>query len=214
MVYAPEDVHERVHIDPKRFRAAARHSRHVRLLRKALPVGVALVLGWLALKPFRITDSLHFIPGSVAISGTRITMGSPRYDGFTNDGHHYEVAARTASQDITKPDIVDLQDIWAKAQWQDNVTIEMTAANGVYDSKRDRLTLNDRILLSTSTGYSGRLRNAVVEIKNGNVFSENPVELTFLNGTLSANRLEIEDHGDVIRFGGGVVMNLINLEGR
>lgn len=94
MLYAPEDVHERVHIDSKKFRAAARHSRHVRLLRKALPVGVALVLGWLALKSFRITDSLHVIPGSVAISGTRITMGSPRFSGMTQNARRVKRTAK------------------------------------------------------------------------------------------------------------------------
>jgi lipopolysaccharide export system protein LptC len=208
---APRHVHELVHIDQKKFRAAARHSRHVRLLRKALPVGVALVLGWLAFKPFRIPGSLQVIPGSVAISGTRITMGSPRYDGFTSDGRQYEVTARAASQDITKPDIVDLNDIWAKVHLQDNATVEMTAVSGVYDSKQDRLTLKEQIILSSSTGYAGRLRDAVVEVKKGTAVSESPVELTLLNGTLSANRLEIEDHGDVIRFGRGVVMNLNTL---
>ncbi len=29
-----------------------------------------------------------------------------------------------------------------------------------------------------------------------------------LNGTLNANSLEVDDRGDVIRFDGGVVMNL------
>jgi lipopolysaccharide export system protein LptC len=212
MVSAPRDVHELVHIDPKKFRAAARHSRHVRLLRKIIPVGIALVLGWLAFSPFRSLGPLQIIP-SIAISGTRITMGSPRYAGFTSDGRPYEVTARGASQDITKPDIVDLNDIWAKVHLQDNATMEMTAVSGVYDSKQDRLTLKEQIILSSSTGYAGRLREAVVEVKKGTVVSESPVELTLLNGTLSANRLEIEDHGDVIRFDRGVVMNLNTLGG-
>jgi lipopolysaccharide export system protein LptC len=215
MVSAPRDVHELVHIDPKKFRAAARHSRHVRLLRKVIPMGIALVLGWLAFSPFRVTvGSLQIIPSRIAISGTRITMGSPRYAGFTSDGRPYEVTARAASQDITKPDIIDLNDIWAKVYLQDNGTVEMTAASGVYDNKQDRLTLKERIILSSSTGYAGRLRDAVIEVKKGTVVSESPVELTLLNGTLSANRLEIEDHGDVIRFSGGVVMNLTSLGGR
>ena len=214
MVSAPRDVHELVHIDPKKFRAAARHSRHVRLLRKVIPVGIALVLGWLAFSPFRVLGPLQIISSKIAISGTRITMGSPRYAGFTSDGRPYEVTSRAASQDITKPDIIDLNDIWAKVHLQDNGTVEMTAASGVYDNKQDRLTLKERIIVSTSTGYAGRLRDAVIEVKKGTVVSESPVELTLLNGTLNANRLEIEDHGDVIRFSGGVVMNLTTLGGR
>jgi lipopolysaccharide export system protein LptC len=39
--------------------------------------------------------------------------------------------------------------------------------------------------------------------------SHSPVELKMLNGTLNANRLEVDDRGDVIRFSEGVVMNLV-----
>ena len=45
-------------------------------------------------------------------------------------------------------------------------------------------------------------------MKKGSIVSQSPVELQMLNGTLNANRLEVDDRGDVIRFGGGVVMNL------
>ena len=45
-------------------------------------------------------------------------------------------------------------------------------------------------------------------MKKGNVISEMPVEITLPNGMLKANRLEIIDSGDVIRFEKGVVLDL------
>jgi lipopolysaccharide export system protein LptC len=52
------------------------------------------------------------------------------------------------------------------------------------------------------------LREAAVEMKKGNVISELPVEIMLPNGMLKANRLEVIDSGDVLRFEKGVVLDL------
>ena len=76
----------------------------------------------------------------------------------------------------------------------------------------DQQERSDQIHLNTSTGHTALLQDATIEIKKGSVVSENPVELAFLRGTLNANRLQIDDQGAVIRFGGGVTMNLTDLK--
>ncbi len=202
--------------DPAKFRAAARHSRWVRLLRRAIPVGIAAVVALLIFEayfnPFRVLANIRVDPSKIIISGTRIKMGSPRYAGYTSDNRPYEVTAQAASQDITKPDLIDLEDIWAKMEMQDKSTMVMTAKTGHYNSKIDRLVLSNEIRLNTSTGHAARLHDATIEIKKGSVVSENPVELEFLRGTLNANQLQIEDQGALMRFGGGVSMMLTDLK--
>ena len=49
---------------------------------------------------------------------------------------------------------------------------------------------------------------ALIDIRKGNVTSEQPVEVRMLQGTLNANRLDILDSGDLVRFHGGVVMDM------
>jgi lipopolysaccharide export system protein LptC len=202
--------------DPAKFRAAARHSRWVRLLRRAIPVSIAAVVALLIFEayfnPFRVLANIRVDPSKIIISGTRIKMGSPRYAGYTSDNRPYEVTAQAASQDITKPDLIDLEDIWAKMEMQDKSTMVMTAKTGHYNSKIDRLVLSNEIRLNTSTGHAARLHDATIEIKKGSVVSENPVELEFLRGTLNANQLQIEDQGALMRFGGGVTMTLTDLK--
>ncbi|MBV8510545.1 MAG: LPS export ABC transporter periplasmic protein LptC [Xanthobacteraceae bacterium] len=202
--------------DPAKFRAAARHSRWVRLLRRAIPVSIAAVAALLIFEayfnPFRVLANIRVDPSKIIISGTRIKMGSPRYAGYTSDNRPYEVTAQAASQDITKPDLIDLEDIWAKMEMQDKSTMVMTAKTGHYNSKIDRLVLSNEIRLNTSTGHAARLHDATIEIKKGSVVSENPVELEFLRGTLNANQLQIEDQGAMMRFGGGVTMTLTDLK--
>jgi lipopolysaccharide export system protein LptC len=102
-----------------------------------------------------------------------------------------------------------LHNLRAKVQMVDKSTVQMTANSGVYDSKAEILKLNQNILLTSSTGYQGRLSEATVDIRKGNVVSEHPVELELLQGTLNANRLEIVDSGDLVRFHGGVNMVLM-----
>ena len=110
---------------------------------------------------------------------------------------------------MTKPDIVELHNIRAKLQMGDKSTVEMTAVVGFYNSKGEMLKLDRNIDLSSSTGYAGHLSEATVDVRKGNVVSEKPVEVKLLQGVLNSNRLQIENSGDLVTFGGGVTMTLM-----
>jgi len=43
---------------------------------------------------------------------------------------------------------------------------------------------------------------------SGHVTSQRPVEVKLLNGVLNANGIEVVDSGNLIRFDGGVVMDM------
>ncbi len=195
------------------FRHAIRHSRGVRFLRVALPAGV--VVGIVAISmvtwfnPMRLLAKLpKEMGGNLVVSGTKITMEAPRVAGYTTDSRAYEFSANAAAQDFTRPDILELQGIHAKVEMQDKSVMVLSAKNGVYDTKSELLTLGQEIKLTSSGGFEGRLSEAVVDVRKGKIASEKPVAVKMLNGTLNANRLEVTDSGDVIRFGGGVSMNL------
>jgi lipopolysaccharide export system protein LptC len=195
------------------FRSAVRHSRRVRLLRIAIPIGVLVVLLMLVLatyfNPMRLIAKLPKELGSLAISGTKITMEQPRMSGYTRDSRAYEFTAKAAAQDITKPEVVELQGIRAKVEMQDKSVMEMTAATGVYDTKSEILKLGEQIILKSTGGYEGRLTEAVIDTRKGEIVSDKPVEVTMLNGKLNANRLVVIESGALIRFEGGVAMTLI-----
>ena len=192
------------------FRAAARHSRRVRFLRIAVPslvvVGAVAVCVSMWFSPARLLPNLPTggSLGSVGISGSKITMQLPRLEGFTRDARPYQFTAKTALQDLLKPDNVELNEIHAKMETADKAVMEMTAASGIYHSKADQLILRERIVMSSTSGYEGHLTEAVVDMRSGHIVSDKPVEVKLLNGVLKANRLEVE--GDVIRFEGGVIL--------
>jgi lipopolysaccharide export system protein LptC len=194
------------------FLAARRHSRVVRILRIAVPAAMSFALVVVILitylNPLRMLAKLPINIDNLVVSGTKVTMEQPRLSGFTHDARAYELTADTAAQDMTKPDIVELRNIRAKIEMQDKSTMELNAATGLYDAKAETLRLDRDIVLNSSTGYQGRLSEALVDIRKGNVVSEHPVEVRLLQGTLNANRLDIVDSGELIRFHGGVVMDM------
>ena len=197
-----------------RFAAAARHSRLVRLLRIAVPavvaVAVAAILAISIFNPFRaLMKQLPLDVDNVVVSGTRITMESPHMSGFSPDQRPYEVWAKAATQDLLAPDRVELKTIRAKVMMEDRSTVTMDAREGLFDTKSQVLDLRQDIFLQSSTGYEARLPQARVDIAKSAVSSDQPVDVKLLNGTLNANRLRIVDSGDVVRFEGGVVMNLV-----
>jgi len=194
------------------FRAAARHSRIVRFLRRAIPaciilIGMVIVVA-MFFNPFRLVAGFPIDPGKLSLSGTKIVMELPRVTGFTRDSRPYELTARTAAQDITKPEVLELKDINARVDLKDGQHVTIKSVNGLYDTKAELLKLNDHIVLTTSSGYEGRLSEATVEVGTSHVISESPVEVKLINGWLNANRLEILESGDLIRFDGGVELML------
>src|SRR5258708_25804288 len=83
------------------FRAAVRHSRHVRILRVAIPLTTVVVfLSGVAftvlMKPLRVLSDVDV---SLVVSGTKIKMNQPRLAGVTRDNRRYDMLAQAAAQD-------------------------------------------------------------------------------------------------------------------
>ena len=200
-----------------RFAVAARHCRMVRVLRVAVPTAVILAMTAIVavsiFNPFRmLLPKLPLEMGNLVVSGTKITMESPHLAGYTPDQRPYEVWAKTATQDVTDPDHVDLKTLRAKVLMEDRTTtIILDARNGLMDTKQQQLDLRKDIFLQSSTGYEARLSQAFVDIGKGTVTSEEHVDVKLLNGTLTADKLRITGGGEVVRFEGNVVLNLDNL---
>jgi lipopolysaccharide export system protein LptC len=197
-----------------RFAIAARHSRMVRILRIAVPAVVGLAMaGLIAISifnPFRaLMKQLPIDMDNLVVSGTKITMESPHMSGFSPDQRPYEVWAKTATQDLTDPDHVELNAPRAKVFMEDRSTVTMEARTGLFDTKAQLLDLRKDIFLQSSTGYEARLSQALVDIGKSIVTSEEHVDVKLLNGTLTADKLRITEKGELVRFEGNVVMNLI-----
>jgi len=190
-------------------RVAGRHSVMVRVTRIGLPVavvaGLSALVGLTYFKPRQMFEKVP-VSGKLAVQGSKITMELPHIVGFTRDNRAYELHAETAVQDISNPDVVELQNLRARMEMQDKDVVNVTANSGTYATKADKVVLRDQVIVTTQQGYKAVLREAAIEMKKGSVISEYPVDITLPNGWLKSNRLEIEGSGEVVRFGRGVTL--------
>jgi len=138
--------------------------------------------------------------GKLVIQGTTITMEQPHLTGFTGDQRPYEFTADAAQQDITKPDLVQLQRIRAKIEMADKSMVHLWADTGLFNMKTQMLLLNQNIHMVSSTGYEARLSQASIDMNKGTVVSDTPVWVKLLDGDLNAKQLQIDDKGSVLRF--------------
>jgi lipopolysaccharide export system protein LptC len=196
---------------PARSRAhtdARRHSARVRFFKRAIPLaaGGAVVLILLAtfLNPFRSADGLAL--GPLSVSGSKVTMESPRLTGFrSKDSRPYEVTASAATQDVRKPTLVELKDLRARiATDEAGGAARLEAAAGVFDTQKEQLELRENVRITSDAGHDASLRSAAIDFKAGTVVSREPVSVRLTNGLVEAEGMEIADGGKVMVFTGRV----------
>ena len=188
------------------FGAARRHTQIVRVLRRVIPVGVAVaVLGLLVvpfLKPLSGVASLSL--SAVGISGGKVKMDTPRLSGYRKDNRPYEVTAEAALQEIRNPTQVELQVLTARLQMEREGWVTVNAKSGLFDTQKEKLRLVDDVHVRTETGHDIRMRTADIDFKGGTVVSKEPVKVSLGTTTVDADTLDVKDSGALIVFQGRV----------
>jgi lipopolysaccharide export system protein LptC len=190
------------------FNKARRHSRWVRFAKVAIPLGSVLSIGAVALfayiEPFKQIENLSF--GSIGVNGTNVTMEAPKLTGFKNDNRPYEVTASAATQDVRKPNFVELKDLRARIVTDDRGSVAKLEADiGILDTQKEQMNLRQNVRVRTDGGQEVYMRSAFVNFKSGGVVSNEPVTVILGgNGQVEAEGLRVTDNGKVLSFKGRV----------
>lgn len=206
---------ESVPVRSRDYAKARRHSRHVRLLKVAIPVGsavaVVLVLLVTIFNPFGRLPG--FSVGAISLSGTKVAMENPRLTGFRNkDGRPYEVTATAAFQDVRKPSMIELKDMRAKLTLDNGSGVaHLVSKAGLFDSGKEHLDLRDDIRITTDRGDEVLLQTASVDLKAGTMMSKDPVRITTPSGTVQADGVQVSDNGHTVVFTGRVRTQFLRL---
>jgi lipopolysaccharide export system protein LptC len=193
---------------PAAPRRARRRSRLIGALRILLPTVALLLVGLVIAWPqiMRGTAGLVvpiFAPGD-GDQPDMLRMDSPRYVGQTKRNRPYTVTAQSAALDPLAASIVHLERPAANIALGEDGDIRLIALNGTYDRDTDKLLLDGGIEMVTSSGYRFATPSARVNLAQGRVRGWQPIEGEGPTGTLSADRFEIKDAGDILRFEGRV----------
>jgi lipopolysaccharide export system protein LptC len=69
--------------------------------------------------------------------------------------------------------------------------------------------LSNNIVVTSTNGYEAQLSEAELDIRAGKIVSEKPVVVKTSTLNINANRMEVSDGGDVMRFERGVTVLLL-----
>lgn len=202
----------RPHLDHRSARAARRHSIFVAVMKGMLPsLVISFIVGAIlyAQGVFDPPDpDAPFVAPRLDLSGSGVTMVSPRLTGLDRNNQRFEVTAETAVQHADDPGMVTMERIRGRMELQDGGWFGLEAAGGVYDSDANVLELTDDIEVTLSSGYVARLNTARVDFQEGRVDTENPV-LVFMNaGIITGNAMTMLEKGRRVRFTDGATMTI------
>ena len=192
--------------------ARGRSSRLVELLRYLLPATALGLIALVVLWPQLIGGAGGLIApifANAEIAGTDVMlMSNPRYLGQTRDAEPYELTAASAYVDPKRPNRIHLDRLAAELAPPNRRDLNLVARRGMYNRTADKLDLDGDIALTTSDGYRFETQSARIDLQNGQVIGEQPIQGSGPTGTLSADRFEIRDSGEVLRFEGRVKVTL------
>lgn len=185
---------------------ARRHSARVRFYKRVIPVATAAAVAVLVAFTLMAPSSPEGLSlGPISFSGTKVTMESPKMTGFHKDKRPYEVTATSATQDVRKPNVIELNQMRGRLVVDDHgTTARLEAATGIFDTTREHLDLRQDVRVTTDAGHEARLKSAAIDFKAGTVLSRDPVVVTLTEGAIEAQGLEITDNGRVLTFTGRV----------
>jgi lipopolysaccharide export system protein LptC len=192
--------------------AHRRYSRMVELLRYLLPALALSLIALVALWPQLIGSAGGLIVpifANTKVDGADVMlMRNPRYAGHTNNGEPYRLTAASAYADPKQPDRVHLDRPAGALTGAGPRDLNVTARRGLYNRAGDKLDLNGGVELTTSDGYRFDTNHAHIDLKNGQVVGDQPIQGFGPTGTLWAERFEILDKGDLLHFEGRVRVTL------
>ena len=192
------------------FRSAARHSRRVALLRKALPALALMIFA-----AYFISSRLSVTVGGVtaSVSGVEVKDGvlrmvKPTLKGVDKKQGAYVVNADYADQDMKNPKLVRLHAIKAELSTQAKGWSRLEAVRGMFDSGTERLTMQEDIRVSTSSGLNGKLTYATLDTQSQVIRSHLPVAFDLTNGSVRANALTLNTESKTLTFRGKVRVHI------
>ena len=190
---------------------ATRHTRVVRLLRRTLPLaaaGVVVVYVASVLQTIGWVTSLPQIELPQIIP-ENLTMDNPHYEGFNKDGGSYVVRAKTAVQDLTDTEHIQLNEIVGDLVDASKVKTNLKAARGLYNSKSAELELFDGIDITSESGMRAKLSRATVFTKQNVIVTKEPVTVEVPAGTIRSKELTLHNKTHEATFLNEVVAHLV-----
>ncbi len=189
------------------FPEALRHTARVARLRRLILWGVGGTVGIVGIG--LVVSSLRLLPidlslSRVALKGTRIVIDTPKLVGYRKDGKPYEVRARVGVQDITSPDVFDLDGLDVRVESEGAQPIVLTAAKANYSTKSNLAKMNGGVVISDKKNFEMRTESAAMDFGASVMTSDKHVALKIEGGQVDADSIEFSQKELRATFSGNI----------
>ncbi|MEO5326142.1 LPS export ABC transporter periplasmic protein LptC [Mesorhizobium sp. CC13] len=183
------------------FDRAARHSRRVRFLKRALPLaGLLLAAAFGGYAYLMAPPLLQVKAEGAAFSEGKLVMAKPQLSGFTKANLPYSMTADRAVQDPANQNVVELLGIDASLPITADNIAKVDAGRGIYDRDGNTLNLSEKVTVATSDGMVARLKSAYLDMGSGQMRTTEPVEISLDGSRITSDSMSMLDNGKVVVF--------------
>jgi lipopolysaccharide export system protein LptC len=187
------------------FERARRHTRRVRLLRKALPMaGIAVLAALVLLARAPAPGGIDFSVARTTVTDSGVVMHEPRLSGYDRQDRSFRLRADTATQKLARPDHVEMQNVLAEIQSPDRGDVVITAGSGEFDNRERTLALYGGVHVDSADGYRVILEDVHVTIDERALKSDRPIEIYYEEGHTTANSIRVTENGKLVILEGKV----------
>jgi lipopolysaccharide export system protein LptC len=183
-----------------------RRSRLIHFLRKALPAAILLLglvmAGWMVDRTIR-----SFLSG-LTRSAAVIHVTNPHFVGQDKHRRAFEIAAREAQRSLRVVSDIKLIAPEIKFAGAGDRSIQVSAKQGVFDEPAKRVSLEGDVTIVSGEGTTFHTQKALIDIPNGSVVGNSPVQGSGPLGQIQASSYAIYHNGAQAVFTGQVHAHL------
>jgi len=193
-------------------RPRGRRGISVRVLKVALPMVMAVTLGYLGYwwleSRGQVVDPTLINNMPAEAPKAEVTVDDVKYDGKDSKGRPYSITADSASHADGDDRHIALKKPLADIIMSTGAYVALTANDGVLDRDADIVTLNGDVTLFHDNGLSFQTDSATIHLKDKTAEGSDPVEGQNGDGELISQGFRVLDDGDTIVFTGKAYMKI------
>jgi lipopolysaccharide export system protein LptC len=187
-----------------------RYSRFVRLMKRVLPAGAAVLLfGILLLPALRDTSSGFTLAFSeLKESDDTARIIEPRFVGTDTDDRSFSITAASAYHDATSSETVNLDTIAADIRMKNGSWVAVDAPKGTFHPEAEVLDLSGEVNVFSDSGMEVHTPQLTLNLSDGKGTSDQTVRGQGPFGQFQAGGVDVDVNNENIILRDGVKMTV------
>ena len=130
----------------------------------------------------------------------RFELAGSEVAGFDDEKQPYTISAEMARQDKEQPNLVHMDRVSGILRRADGRKMDITAANGLFNSKDKSLTLDGNVAIVLQDTFTASMSTASVDVQNKALMSDADVLVELDGGQIFSSGIEVSDNGAHVLF--------------